>query len=31
VSSFTASAANFQVESGRLVTVSKHSPTDAEW
>ena len=31
VSSFPASATNTQVESGRLVTVSKHSPTDAEW
>ncbi len=31
VGSFPASATNVQVESGRLVTVSQHSPTDAEW
>jgi hypothetical protein len=31
VKSFPVSAMNAQVEGGRLVAVSKHSPTDAEW
>jgi hypothetical protein len=31
VSSVPVSGTNIQVENGRLVTVSKHSPTDAEW
>ncbi len=31
VTSFPPAAQNMQLESGRLVTVSQHAPTDAEW